>query len=468
MSSIQITEEITEKDIALARRIAEKIAAAGGRVFYVGGCVRDKILYGGELRGDIDIEVHGVEPEVLWDALTEVGTPLQYGSSFGIYGLSGSGLDIAIPRKEHATGRGHRDFEVFTDPYIGAEAASRRRDFTVNALMEDVLTGEIVDPYGGQADIEARILRCVDPESFIEDPLRVLRCARFASALGFTVDPDTIRLCAGMDISVLSKERVEGELKKVLLGSEKPSIFFEVLRQMLKLSPGFAEMEPLIGLEQDPEYHPEGSAWVHTLQVLDRAAGFRDKVEQPYPFMMLALTHDFGKAVSTEFVKGRIHAYGHETAGLELIESFLRRLTDETALIQYVLNMSELHMKPNMMAFSKSPVKSTNKLFDSAASANDLIYMAMADHPVKAGDTPYSGDSEWLFERLRIYRETMAKPYVMGRDLIEAGLKPGENFGELLELAHKLRLAGIDKETALKQVLAQARNLGDGSPGSKA
>ncbi|MBQ9826543.1 MAG: tRNA nucleotidyltransferase [Firmicutes bacterium] len=457
MGGITITENDTKRDIALAEKIAEKARSAGGRVFYVGGCVRDKLLYGGELRGDIDIEVHGVEPAVLWDALDSLGEPLQYGSSFGIYGLSGSALDIAIPRKEHATGRGHRDFEVFTDPFIGAEAAARRRDFTVNALMEDVLTGEIVDPYGGREDLEKRVLRCVDPASFIEDPLRVLRCARFAAVLGFSVDPATVELCSGMDLATLSRERVEGELKKALMGSEKPSVFFETLRRMRQLSPWFAELEQTVGLEQDPEYHPEGDVWTHTMEVLDRAAGYRGKAEQPYPFMMLALTHDLGKITTTEFVKGRIHAYGHESAGLPIIEGFLRRLTDEAALTGYVLNMAELHMKPNMMAFNKSPVKSTNKMFDQAASAQDLIYMAMSDHPVKSGDTPFSGDAGFLFERLERYRETMAQPYVMGRDLIAAGLEPGENFGELLEYAHKLRLAGIDKQTALKQVLAMAR-----------
>jgi tRNA nucleotidyltransferase (CCA-adding enzyme) len=457
MGGITITENDTKRDIALAEKIAEKARAAGGRVFYAGGCARDKLRCGGELRGDIDIEVHGVEPAVLWDALDSLGEPLQYGSSFGIYGLSGSALDIAIPRKEHATGRGHRDFEVFTDPFIGAEAAARRRDFTVNALMEDVLTGEIVDPYGGREDLEKRVLRCVDPASFIEDPLRVLRCARFAAVLGFSVDPATVELCSGMDLATLSRERVEGELKKALMASEKPSVFFETLRQMRRLSPWFAELEQTVGLEQDPEYHPEGDVWTHTMEVLDRAAGYRGKAEQPYPFMMLALTHDLGKITTTEFVKGRIHAYGHEAAGLPIIETFLRRLTDEAALTGYVLNMAELHMKPNMMAFNKSPVKATNKMFDQAASAQDLINMSMADHPVKSGDTPFSGDAGFLFERLERYRETMAQPYVMGRDLIAAGLEPGENFGELLEYAHKLRLAGIDKQTALKQVLAMAR-----------
>ena len=449
--------EKTKKDKDLAKQIAEKAAALGGRVYYVGGLVRDSILHGQDAGGDVDIEVHGIQPQELWNIISGVGTPLQYGSSFGVYGIAGSDIDIAIPRKEHATGRGHRDFEIFVDPHIGPVNAARRRDFTVNALMQDVLTGEILDPYGGLKDIKARVLRCVDPESFVEDPLRVLRCARFAAALNFTVDPDTVKLCSTMDISTLTRERVEGELRKVLTGTEKPSVFFRVLRQMDQLETWFAELKQLIGLEQDPQYHPEGDVWTHTMDVLDRAAAMQGKAEQPYAFMLLALTHDFGKIVSTEFVNGRIHAYGHETAGLPIIEGFLRRFTEETSVISYVLNMAELHMKPNMMAFNKSAVKNTNKLFDSAASAPDLILMAMADHPVISGDTPFSGDEGFLAERLEIYRQTMAKPYVMGRDLIEAGLKPGEDFGKLLEYAHKLRLAGIDKETALKQVLAMAR-----------
>ena len=173
--------------------------------------------------------------------------------------------------------------------------------------------------------------------------------------------------------------------------------------------------------------------------------------------MMLALTHDMGKTVTTEFVKGRIHAYEHEIKGLPLAEDFLRRLTGERAVIGYVMNMLPLHMRPNIAAYSKPSMKSTNRMFDAAAAPEDLIWFAQADHPLYAGEERFTGDNEFLFERLESYRRTMAEPHVMGRDLIAAGLEPGEYFTELLEYAHKLRLAGIDKETALKQVLAYAR-----------
>ena len=193
------------------------------------------------------------------------------------------------------------------------------------------------------------------------------------------------------------------------------------------------------------------------MEVIDRAAGVRDKTSDPFAFMLLALSHDIGKIITTEFVKGRIHAYEHEIKGMPLVEQFVRRITNENRVIDYVMNMVPLHMRPNMVASSRPAVKSTNKMFDAAVAPEDLIYFAMADKPVVSGDVSFTGDSEFLFERLRIYYETMDKPYVMGRDLIEAGLEPGEYFTELLKYAHKLRLAGVPKEEAIKQVLGYYR-----------
>ena len=431
------------------------VSERGGRTFYVGGFVRDKIL--GIENKDMDIEVHGVKPEVLCEILSEVGEPMSYGSSFGVYSLKGYDIDIAMPRKEHATGKGHRDFEVFVDPFIGTAEAARRRDFTMNAVMEDVLTGELVDPFGGKQDLENGIIRHIDSDTFVEDPLRVLRGAQFASRFGFNIADDTSDLFRSMDLSALSMERVEDELKKALLKGKKPSVFFEVLRSADGLDVWFPEVKALIGIEQDPKFHPEGDVWTHTMEVLDRAARYRYKTKNPYAFMLLALTHDFGKAVTTEVVNGRIHAYDHETEGLPAIETFLRRITNESEVISYVLNMVPLHMKPNVVAASKSAVKVTNRMFDRAAAPEDLIYFAMSDKPVMSGDNPFTGDPEFLFERYELYEEMMSRPYVTGNDLIEKGLEPGEYFSDVLAYAHKLRLAGTEKESALKQTLAYAR-----------
>ena len=195
---------------SIAIKIAERVADAGGRAYCVGGFVRDKIM--GRPCEDVDIEVHGISPDRLREILGGLGTPLSYGQSFGIYSLAGSGIDVAMPRREKKTGSKHTDFEVDVDPFIGTEEAARRRDFTINALMEDILSGEVIDHFGGLGDIRSGIIRHVDERTFAEDPLRVLRAAMFAARFGFEAAPETIELCRGMDLSDLSKERIEGEL----------------------------------------------------------------------------------------------------------------------------------------------------------------------------------------------------------------------------------------------------------------
>lgn len=446
-------------DNSIAEKIAEYVKADGGRTYYVGGFVRDRLL--GLDNKDVDIEVHGIEPDRLYSILEKAGSPVAFGKSFGVYALRDENIDIAMPRRERAVGRGHRDFEVDVDPYIGTKQAAGRRDFTINAIMEDVLTGEIIDHFDGQRDLSAGIIRHINSGTFVEDPLRVLRAAQFAARFEFEIADETTDLCRSIDLSALSKERVEEELKKALLKASRPSIFFESLRKMNQLGCWFSEMELLIGLEQDSFYHPEGDVWVHTMEVIDRAAAYRDKVSDPFCFMLLALTHDFGKALTSEVSEkdGRIHSYRHETEGLQLAESFVKRITNEKDVITYVKNMVPLHMKPNVAAHSKPSLKSTNKMYDAAIAPKDLIYFAMADRPLFAGEDSFDSDYAFLFERLRQYEEIMARPHVTGQDLIAEGLEPGESFSEILRYAHKLRLAGIDKGSAMKQVMAYARKM---------
>lgn len=444
-----------EKDLSLVRLIAERVDEMGGVCYFVGGFVRDALMK--RENKDIDMEVHGITCDVLEGILDSVGQRMSMGESFGIYALKGHNIDIALPRKEKVRGRGHRDFDVFTDPFLGIEKAAKRRDFTVNALMQNVLTGEIVDHFGGTEDLQRGILRHVNDESFCEDPLRVLRGAQFSARFGFTVAEETVKLCRTVDLSALSKERVYTEMQKALLKSERPSVFFEVLREMNALSVWFGELENLIGVPQNPKFHPEGDVWTHTMMVVDAAARHRDKVTYPEGYMLTALCHDFGKVICTEEVNGAIHAYAHETKGLPLIENFISRLTTNKQIKKYVLNMSSLHMKPNKVAAVKSAVKKTNKMFDDSIAPLDLVYIGAADDEGK-GDTGESvSNTPFLLERLAIYNETMEKPYVMGKDLIEVGLRPDSNFSEILAYAHKLRLAGVDKDSALKQTLAFAR-----------
>jgi tRNA nucleotidyltransferase (CCA-adding enzyme) len=285
-----------------------------------------------------------------------------------------------------------------------------------------------------------------------------MRAAQFAARFGFSVAEQTLELCRKMDVSALAKERVFEELKKALLSAEKPSVFFEVLRNAGALGVWFPELYALIGVEQNVKHHSEGDVWVHTMMVLDEAAKRRASAKKPLVFMLAALTHDFGKAVCTQNIDGEIHAYGHETEGLPIIKNFLDRITNENAVIKYVLNLAELHMRPNVLAGQKSSVKATNKMFDASICPKDLIFIAMADHLGRISLGESTSNDEFLFERLDIFNKTMEKPYVQGRDLIEAGLAPGENFGKLLDHAHKLRVSGVEKTEALKATLAFSRN----------
>lgn len=442
-------------DQKMAREVARLVAAQGGRTFYVGGFVRDALIH--RENKDVDIEVHGIAPKALEAILDALGERMVMGESFGIFGLKGYSLDIAMPRKEEVRGHGHKDFDIFVDPFIGTEAAARRRDFTFNALMQDVLTGEIVDHFGGVADLRAGVLRHVNDKSFAEDPLRVLRAAQFAARFGFRVADETIALCRRMQLQHLPRERIEGELKKALLKAEQPSVFFEVLRQMEQLDVWFPELKALIGVSQNPVHHAEGDVWIHTMMVLDEAAKLRGRAANPYWFMLSAVAHDLGKAVSTEEKNGVLHAYQHEIRGLPIAEAFLRRITSEARLIEYVLNMVEYHMKPNTVAGTRSVKKVTTRMFDQSVDPEGLICIALADDRGRITAAPPTDHEEFLYERLEVYRDRMAQPYVMGKDLIEAGLKPGVEFTDILKHAHKLRLAGIPKESALVQTLAYAR-----------
>lgn len=432
----------------LEYKIAKAVKQKGGNTYYVGGFVRDQLL--GIENKDIDIEVHGINPNELFDILKNFGNPKIYGESFGIYGLNG--IDIAMPRKEHVIGKGHRDFDINVDPFIGTLEASRRRDFTINALMKDVLTGEIIDHFNGIQDLKNGIIRHIDDDSFVEDPLRVFRAAQFAARFDFTIDEKTLNLCKDIDVTSLSKERIESELKKALLKSKKPSIFFKTLRDIDKLSHWFKQLQETIDLKQDPIYHPEGDVWTHTMDVLDRGNLYLDNVSNQYGFMLSCICHDLGKVITTTNDGERIHSYNHEIEGLPLIREFLHQFTNEKNIIHYVINMCELHMQPNMMAQNNASIKATNHMFDKSIAPLDLVYFSICD----SASLAYK---EFLFDRLNKYEEIMSKPYVSGDDLIKEGIMPGEGFSEILEYSHKLRLAGVEKQNNLKQTLAYAKTV---------
>ena len=446
------------EDLALSRQLAEGIRDAGGRAFYVGGFVRDGIM-GIECK-DIDIEVYGLEPARLREVLSAYGEVYDRGASFGVLGLRHSDIDIAMPRTESRTGAKHTDFDVSVNPFLDPKEAARRRDFTVNAMMQDVLTGEILDFYGGRQDLQDKVIRCVHPDTFIEDALRVFRAAQFAARLNAYIHPDTRALCATMDVTELSVERIFAETEKALIKADKPSVYFRELAAMGHLKEFFPEVEKMIGLEQNPKFHPEGDVFEHTMLTLDEAAKLKGRSAWPLGFMFSALAHDIGKIVATEVQEdGRITAYGHEVLGLGMVEEQMRRITNHEKLIKYVINQTELHMRPNMLFGAKSKKKKTRQLFDMSVSPNDLILLSRADASGKL-DEPYREENEaWLRERLEDYHQRLKLPMVSGQDLIAAGLKPDKNFSALIQRARMLHFAGLDKKNALHQVLSEVQEM---------
>ncbi len=442
-----------DKNLQMAEQLAMKVASAGGRAYFVGGFVRDRLM--GQNGKDIDIEIHGITPQTLVSILDTLGERTVMGISFGVYGLRHYDLDIAMPRSETKTGRGHKDFTVDVDPFLGTQKAAQRRDFTVNALMQDVLSGELIDHFGGIQDLREHRIKHVNDASFGEDPLRVLRAAQFAARFAFEIAPETMALCSQMDLSTLAGERIMEELNKALLKAQRPSIFFDALRRMGHLHFWFPEVEALIGTPQEPRFHPEGDVYTHTMMVLDQAAQLRENAVFPRGLMISALCHDFGKPGTTAADStGRIRSLGHESAGVSLSETFISRMNNEVRLKKYVANMVKLHMRPNALPAMGSGSKAYMKLLDEAIEPADLLLLAKADHLGCGGNSDYSAIEQLLSAKLAEYKLLMQKPQVCGEDLINAGIKPGKQMGEALAYAHKLHLSGCDHQTALTQTLA--------------
>lgn len=462
---------------ALVRKIAVAINDAGGKLYYVGGCVRDSILYGNDIYAqtgahDIDLEAHGILPVDLENILKQFGEVKTVGKSFGVFQLSGThDIDIGLPRKEVSTGKKHTDFRVDVDPFIGEKEAARRRDLTINSLMQDVLTGEVLDFYGGKKDLEQGILRAVDLRTFPDDPLRVFRVARFDSrfirkdGLPFQIDFDTLVLCAQIDTATLSRERVMEETNKALM-SKSPAAYFNALLLMGQLQVWFPELYNLIGVKQDPDHHPEGDAFIHTMLVVNQAASERHYATQPLYAMWAALCHDLGKSLSTKIGEdGKIRAIGHEDTGVKLAGEMLNRLTADKKLKHYVKNMVQYHMKPNAMAKAQlenneAPYpnhhhqKHLNHLFDKSVEPNDLLFLAWADYTGRTRkDPPYEPIERYLRLGLYKYHQMIQEPMVTGDDLVELGYKPNGAFKDALELSRKLVLAGVSKEEALPMVV---------------
>ena len=241
-----------------------------------------------------------------------------FGKEFPVFLVDGN--EIALARKERKVSKGYKGFEIYTSKDITIEEDLKRRDITINAIAKDVLTEEIIDPYGGIEDIKNKRIRHIS-DAFCEDPLRAYRVARFAAKFNFNVDKDTYRLMNKLkdELVSISPERVFVELQKALSVS-KPSIFFEVLKEAKILDIHFKEINDLIGVPQPLKYHPEGDVFNHTMIVLDKVATNTNDVTVRFA----ALVHDIGKAVTPKDILPQ--HIGHDERGIELMNNLSKRL----------------------------------------------------------------------------------------------------------------------------------------------
>ncbi len=417
--------------------ICEAVRAAGGRAMLVGGWVRDYLL--GIESKDFDIEVYGIEPATLRTLLEEIAPVNAVGGQFAVYKLAFYGppsieINVSIPRRESKSGRGHRGFTIEGDPQMSFEEAARRRDFTVNAILFDPLTDEIIDPFGGASDLKARLLRAVAFDTFIEDSLRVLRAVQLAARFEMSVEPSTAELCRSIDLADLPHERIWGEIEKLLTMAERPSIGLQVALELGVLDKLFPEIRALA----------EGDLFTHTKLAMDEAARLVDDLpkERRVTVMLAVLCKDLGIEPARN-VMSRL--------GLYTLSGYDVR--------SQVLALVREHLRPAQFYDDRERV--TDGAFRRLArKVNlDLLYRVAKADALGRGPASSSVEQEWFIEKAKALgvEHSAPEPILKGRHLIEAGFEPGPRMGEIIRNVYDLQLDG--EVADLEQALAAARRL---------
>jgi hypothetical protein len=400
--------------------VALSVQAAGGRAWLVGGAVRDALL--GRVSKDLDLEVHGLEAEVLQRVLGGLGRPKAVGRSFGVFKvvLAGAELDVGLPRGDSAAGgRG----EVVGDPSLTIEEACLRRDLTINAIAADPLTGELCDPTGGQRDLVARRLCAVSATRFGDDPLRALRVARFAGVLGFAPDAELRGLCAVQSLAEVPGERILPELEKLLLQAPRPSVGLEVGEQT-------GVLPQVVGrLDWD------GAA-------VDRAAALSAELDQPMERLAVLLAVWLSQHADVEAVLDRLRL--HRSGGVPVRERVLR-LVEWQGRVTATWGASELRH-----AAERVPVRWL--LWSAAALDPTLPWRELWTLAVEAG-----------------VGEGPLPILVRGRDLVAAGVPAGPALGRALTAVREAQLNGTvaTRSEALELATAGSRQVGDADPAGR-
>ncbi len=421
------------------------------RSYLVGGCVRDALL--GAAVKDFDLEVFGVRYEALVQALKRWGRADLVGRSFGVVKLTTSDgtYDFSLPRRDSKIGAGHRGFVVEVDPDLNPKTASARRDFTINALMYDLRYDTLLDLHGGQADLKARILRHTSP-AFSEDPLRVLRGVQFAARFDLTAAPETIELCRIMAAShnELAVERRREEWLKWASQSAKPSRGLQFLKETTWRQ-HYPELAAIEGVPQEPEWHPEGDVWTHTLHCVDALAALPEwqtaTTATRAVLMFAVLLHDLGKATTTRSElrgdKERIISPAHEHESGRLAIEFLDRMELPTTLRERIVPLVVNHMAHYTEPSARAVRRLANRL--QPAQVGELGVVMTADalgRPPKPKRVPDAVSALLTKANELALNASAPQPILLGRHLIARGHSPGPTFGPLLALAFDAQLDG--------------------------
>ncbi len=409
-----------------------------GELYRVGGAVRDRLL-GVRDVVDSDFLVRGIAPPAFEEILASHGTWSRVGKAFGVYKFTpsdgGPTVDVVFPRVEASTGTGHRDFDVRFDWTLPVEDDLGRRDFTINAIAERVPDEHVIDPFDGRGDLERRVLRMIFPRAFIEDPLRILRGARFAARFELRVDAPThaAMTAAGALVSTVSAERVQDELTKTLTQCDRPSVALDLLHRVGSLVAWLPELDRCAGITQN-EYHPDDVYW-HSLKTCDAA---------PRSSLLVrwaALLHDVGKVDTRQTVVddgvARVVFYGHEDVSAEMTERVLGRLRYANDFVARCRHLVREHMYHYESSWKPATVRRfMRRIGDDAV--DDLLRLREADSRSRTLDAELSALDEL---RARVGEERRARATLTVRDLAidgndvmrELAMEPGQAVGRILE-----------------------------------
>lgn len=414
--------------------------------YFVGGCVRDLLM--GCTPNDFDVEVFNTTYDKLVEQLKPFGQPNFVGKSFGIVKLhTTEGIyDFALPRTETRVGAGHRGFTVQHHQGISLQQAARRRDFTINALHFDPRAWKVIDSVGGLEDLHLGILRHTSP-AFSEDILRPLRGMQFASRFNLHTAPETIKLCRSIrdQFHTLTSQRVWKEWQKWAGLSTRPSRGLQFLKDTGWIQ-NFPALASLHGVEQDPQWHPEGDVLVHTGLVCDALATDPEWQQATLPtkeeLMFGALLHDIAKPETTEHQpNGRITSYRHAEAGMDKARDFLASIDAPNDFQQRVPLLVGHHMD-----FQTPSPRTVRRLAQRIhpVELKSLLLLMRADHQ---GRGPASHIPEEIQQIAKLAQDLQLEaskpiPIIMGRHLVERGMQPGPEFTPILKQALSAQLDG--------------------------